>query len=42
MDKKKLLAELLNVIFPSKESDGVEHIDMSYREFIKKLKQLAK
>jgi|GEM_PF-3890731 len=41
MDKKKLLAEIENAIFPSKEDSGVEHIDMSYKQFIKKIRQLA-
>ena len=40
-EKEKLLEELLNAIFPSKEDSGVEHIDMSYKQFIKKLKELA-
>lgn len=41
MEKKELLAELLNAIFPSKEDDGIEHVDMSYKEFVAKLKKLA-
>lgn len=40
-EKKKLLEEILNAVFPSKEDDGVEHIDMSYKMFIRKLRKLA-
>lgn len=39
--KDKLLAELENAIFPSKESNGITHVDMSYRDFMKKLRKLA-
>ena len=40
--KQKLLEELLNAIFPSKEAENsIEHIDMGYRKFVAKLKQLA-
>lgn len=39
-DKQVILKELLNAIF--NEDDSVEHVDMGYGEFIRKLKQLAK
>lgn len=42
MEKKELLKEILNAVFPSDESDGIEHVDMSYKEFVKKLVQLSK
>lgn len=38
---KNILAELDNAIFPSKEDDGVEHIDMSYKDFIHKIAEIA-
>jgi hypothetical protein len=41
IDKRKVLEELEDVIFPSDEDNGVEHIDMSYKVFIKKIRQLA-
>lgn len=39
--KVELLKELKNAIFPSNEGDGVEHIDMSYKQFIRKIEDLA-
>lgn len=41
MEKQELLKELLNALWPSKEDDGIEHVDMGYKEFVKKLKLLA-
>lgn len=42
-DKKVILEELLNTLFESDEDeDSIEHVDMGYKEFVKKLKQLAK
>jgi hypothetical protein len=41
MNKAQILAELTNAIFPSKESDGIETVDMSYKEFMSKLALLA-
>ena len=42
MTKQEILNELLNAIFVSKEEeDSIEHIDMGYKEFVKKLKMLA-
>lgn len=38
---KDLYEELSNAIFPSKENDGIEHIDMSYKDFMRLLKALA-
>lgn len=40
MNKQELLAELINAIFDDGD-DGIEHVDMSYDEFITKMKQLA-
>ncbi len=40
MTKKEILAELLNAIFDDHEGN-IEHVDMSYKEFVKKLKQLS-
>jgi hypothetical protein len=42
-EKLKILAEIENAIFPvdDDESTGIEHIDMSYKEFISKLRKLA-
>lgn len=41
MDKQTILQELKDVIFPSKEDDGIEHIDMTYVNFISKIELLA-
>lgn len=41
MDKQALLAEIKDAIFPSKEDDGIEHVDFSYEEFMQKLDELA-
>lgn len=41
MTPQEILAELKNAIFPSKEDDGVAHVDMSYAEFMAKLEALA-
>jgi predicted RNA-binding protein len=42
LGKEKLLAEILNTIFPSNEDgDTIAHIDMGYKEFVEKLKELA-
>lgn len=41
MKKEDILAELENVIFPSKEDDGIEAVDMSYKDFMRKLHKLA-
>lgn len=30
---EELVKELDNIVFPSKESDGIEHVDMSHAEF---------
>ena len=30
---KELKAELDNAIFPSNEDDGIEHVDLNYKEF---------
>lgn len=41
-NKEKLLAEIDNAIFLSKEDDDtIEHVDMGYKEFMEKLKKLA-
>lgn len=40
-ERKEVLHELENAIFSSKEDDGVEHIDMSYKKFISKIRYLA-
>jgi len=40
-EKKKLLTEIENAIFPSKEEDSIGHVDFSYSEFISKLRKLA-
>lgn len=39
-ERKKLLDELINCIFDDHEG-GIEAVDMMYKPFIKKLKQLA-
>ena len=36
---KKILEEIDNLVFQSKESDGIEHVDMSYEDFMSFLKQ---
>lgn len=41
MEKKELLEELINGIFPSKGDNGIEHVDFTYKTFIKKLRELA-
>lgn len=40
--KEDILKELDNAIFPSKEDDGIEHVDMSYKDFMRKLQELAR
>jgi len=42
MKKEEIIAEIKNAIFPSKEEeDTIEHVDMSYSEFMAKIKELA-
>ncbi len=43
MDKEKaaILAQIENAIFPSKEDDGIEHVDFSYAEFMALIRRLA-
>lgn len=41
MNKAELLAEIQNAVFPDDEG-GIEHVDFSYKELMKKLAQLAK
>lgn len=33
------LKEYGNMIFPSKEGDGIEHVDASYEDFMAKLRE---
>lgn len=33
------LKEYANILFPSKEDDGIEHVDASYEDFMAKLKE---
>lgn len=40
-EKKKLLAEIINALFPGDEGD-IEHVDMSFKNFVDKIRQLAK
>jgi hypothetical protein len=39
--KEELRNEILNALFPSKEDDGIEHVDMPYAEFVQKINLLA-
>lgn len=36
---KQKVREYENIIFPSKEGDGIEHVDASYKDFMEKLQE---
>lgn len=41
MSPSEIVARIKNAVFPSKEGDGIEHVDMSYGEFMSLIDTLA-